>query len=50
MVDFYKKGDTSHAFSIAVKVHFAVQALQSDLQITEPKSLLEGKVNCQESL
>lgn len=40
MVDHYNKGDTSHAFSIAVKVHFAIKALHSDLQLTEPASLV----------
>jgi hypothetical protein len=50
MVEHYKKGDTSHAFSIAVKVHFAVQALHTDLKLIQPASLVGGKVNCQESL
>lgn len=33
MTEAYKKGDTSLAFSIAVKVYFAVKALHSDLDI-----------------
>ena len=34
MVDSYKNGDTSHAFSIAVKIYFAVQMLHGDLEIS----------------
>jgi hypothetical protein len=33
MIAAYAKGDTSTAFSIAVKVHFAVENLHADLEI-----------------
>ena len=47
MVQSHKDGDTSHAFSIAVKVYFAVKTLHGDMDITEPSSLLNSdKVNC----
>jgi len=31
MVESFSSGDTSHAFSIAMKVYFAVKALHTDL-------------------
>ena len=36
MIDSHRNGDTSHAFSIAVKVHFAVSTLRTDLDIEQP--------------
>lgn len=33
----YKNGDTSHAFSIAMKIFVAVEALKGDLDIQSPE-------------
>lgn len=51
MTDAYDKGDTSRAFSIALKVYFAVQTLHEDLDIQQDSiKVPQESINCQESL
>ena len=38
MINFYHKGDTSHAFSVALKVLFAVETLHKDLEMPAAKA------------
>lgn len=42
----YAEGRTSHAFSIAAKIYFAVQALHADLELSADRPP-PAAVNCQ---
>lgn len=51
MTEAYDKGDTSLAFSIALKVYFAVQTLHEDLDIQQESiKVPQESINCQDSL
>ena len=45
MIAAYAKGDTSTAFSIAVKVHFAIETLHADLEIALDPIPIQ-QINC----
>jgi hypothetical protein len=47
MVEAHEKGDTSTAFSIAMKVYVAVQMLHKDLEIVQDAPKIVQAVNCQ---
>jgi hypothetical protein len=51
MISAYEKGDTSLAFSIVIKVYYAVQTLHADLDIQQdPITTSLQSINCEESL
>lgn len=50
MVEAHEKGDTSTAFSIAMKVYVAVQMLHKDLEIVQDAPRKVQAVNCHEAL
>jgi len=50
MIQLYEKGDTSTAFSIAMKVYFAVQMLHIDMDLPQETPKILQSVNCEESL
>lgn len=51
MITAYENNDTSLAFSIAVKVYFAVQFLHADLDIQQdPVKPLLHAISCEDSL
>lgn len=50
MVEAYEEGDTSTAFSIAMKVYVAVQMLHKDLEIIQDAPKMLKAVNCREAL
>ena len=50
MVTSYQQGDTSHAFSIAMKVLLAVETLHTDLDMPKVGPSTVHAVNCEASL
>jgi hypothetical protein len=47
MIVAYEKGDTSTAFSIAMKVYVAVQMLHKDLDMIQDAPRMVEAVNCE---